>query len=312
LSSGILTCRQQRRQFPAGELAAAFIAGYCRPVRVDEAAVTATPFGQLLKEWRARRGLSQLGLAVTAHTTQRHLSFIESGRAAPSRDMVLRLAATMDVPLRQQNNLLLAAGYAPVWRERDLAVPEMAAVSNALDYMLKQQEPFPAFVVDRRWNLLRANRGAGYLTEMLTGAAAPAPAGDPINLAVALMSPDGLRPLIANWPEVALYFLRGVQADAQADGTAETAALLRQLLSFADVPDLSRLASPEADAAPPVVPIHFRGGDIELRLFTTIATLGTPREITAQEIRIECFFPVDEATTQRFRRHEAAATAAVG
>lgn len=270
----------------------------------------AIPFGQLLKEWRARRGLSQLDLAVSANTTQRHLSFVESGRAAPSRDMVLRLAATMDVPLRQQNNLLLAAGYAPVWRERALSMPDMAAVSNALDFMLRQQEPYPAFVVDRWWNLLRANKGAAYLTELLTGAPAPAaPAAEPVNLAVALVSPDGLRPLIVNWTEVVLYFLRSVQADARADGTAETAALLRQLLSFPDVRELSREVLPDEDAAPPVVPIHFRNGDIDLRLFTTITTLGTPREITAQEILIECFFPLDEVTARRFRYPASADTA---
>jgi transcriptional regulator with XRE-family HTH domain len=307
------------RQFPGGELAAAscppiVAQSVFHPAGVGEAAiniVTATPLGQLLKEWRARRGLSQLDLAVTARTTQRHLSFIESGRAAPSREMVLRLAATMDVPLRQQNNLLLAAGYAPVWHERDLSMPEMAAVSRALDHMLTQQEPFPAFVVDRRWNLLRANRGAAHLSELLTGPSASSAHDDdePVNLAIALVSPDGLRPLIVNWQEVALYFLRGVQSDAQADGTEETAALLRRLLSFPGVPDLAQAVSPEEEPTRPVVPIHFRSGSIDLRLFTTIATLGTPREITAQEIRIECFFPIDEATTQLFRRAAAAETA---
>src|SRR5215831_2866741 len=159
-------------------------------------------FGRLLKDWRGRRGLSQLDLAVAARTTQRHLSFIESGRAAPSRDMVLRLGATMSLSLRQQNALMLAAGYAPVWRERDLSTPDLAAVNSALDYMLAQHEPYPAFVVDRCWNLLRANRGAANLTEFLIG---PAPAharSDPVNLALALVSPDGLRPYIVNWQEV--------------------------------------------------------------------------------------------------------------
>src|SRR5215813_3744961 len=131
---------------------------------VDEGA-----FGRLLKEWRARRGLSQLDLALAARTTQRHLSFIESGRATPSRDMILRISGTMDIPLRQQNALLLAAGYAPAWRERELAAPDLVTVSIALDYILAQHEPFPAFVVDRRWNLLRANPGAIRLTEFLTG-----------------------------------------------------------------------------------------------------------------------------------------------
>src|SRR5215467_2909959 len=187
-------------------------------------------FGRLLKDWRGRRGLSQLDLAVAARTTQRHLSFIESGRALPSRDMVLRLGATMGVPLRQQNAMLLAAGYAPAWQERDLSMPDLAAVNSALDYMLAHHEPYPAFVVDKCWNLLRANRGAANLTEFLTG---PAPAdtpSEPVNLALALVSPEGLRPYIVNWQEVILYFLRGVQADAHSDGVPATAGLLDRLL----------------------------------------------------------------------------------
>lgn len=128
------------------------------PPAAHSATSHGTAFGRLLKEWRGRRGFSQLDLAVAAHTTQRHLSFIESGRAKPSREMILRLAATMSVSLRQQNALLLAAGYAPLWRERDLSAPDLAVVNNALDYMLGQHEPYPAFVIDRCWNLLRANR----------------------------------------------------------------------------------------------------------------------------------------------------------
>ena len=258
----------------------------------------AKSFGPRLRWWRDRRGLSQLDLAGTAGTTQRHLSFLESGRAAPSREMILRLAAALDLPLRQQNALFLAAGYAPVWRESNLAAPELARVNSALDYMLTQQEPYPAFVVDRRWNLLRASAGAGRLVEFLTG---PAPAdaspGEPVNLAVALVSPDGLRPLIVNWQEVALYFLRGVQADAIADATADTADLLRRLLAFPGVPALWQSVPPEAEPAP-VLSIHFRRGETSLRLFTTIATLGTPHDVTLQEIRIESFFPADDATAR--------------
>ncbi len=182
---------------------------------------TVKHFGARLRWWRQRRGLSQLDLAGAAGTTQRHLSFLESGRAAPSREMILRLAAALDLPLRQQNALLLAAGYAPAWRESGLSAPELAAVNRALDYMLAQQEPYPAFVVDRRWNLLRANAGARRLTEFLTGpAAADAAPDEPVNLAVALVAPEGLRPWIVNWDEVALHFLRGVQADAIAEATA--------------------------------------------------------------------------------------------
>lgn len=267
---------------------------------------TGKSFGSRLRWWRERRGLSQLDLASAAGTTQRHVSFLESGRAAPSREMVLRLAAALDVPLRQQNALLLAAGYAPAWRESDLSAPELAKVNNALDYMLAQQEPYPAFVVDRRWNLLRANAGAQRLTEFLTGPApaSPAPA-EPVNLAVGLVSPDGLRPFIVNWQEVALYFLRGVQADALADGTLETADLLRRLLTFPGLPALSEVMPPE-EAQAPVLTIHFRRRETSLRLFTTIATLGTPHDVTLQEIRIECFFPADDATAQAFHDWAAA------
>ena len=214
--------------------------------------------------------------------------------------MILRLAATMDLPLRQQNALLLAAGYAPAWRERDLSAPDLAVVNSALDYMLAQHEPYPAFVVDRRWNLLRANRGALNLTEFLTGPPPPPTPSEPVNLAVALMSPDGLRPFIVNWQEVALYFLRGVQADAHADGSAGDAGLLNRLLAFPDVPALSEVLPPE-EGQSPVLPIQFRRDETSLRLFTTIATLGTPRDVTLQEVRIEFFFPMDEATAQTLR-----------
>ena len=256
--------------------------------------------GRLLKDWRGRRGFSQLDLAVAARTTQRHLSFIESGRTAPSREMVLRLAATMGLPLRQQNALMLAAGYAPIWHERDLSAPDLAVVSNALDYMLGQHEPYPAFVIDRCWNLLRANRGASNLTEFLTGAAPAAPPSEPINLAVALLAPDGLRPFIANWREVAFYFIRSVQADAHADGMVETAELLNRLLKLPDVATISELTMPE-EAQVPVLPIHFTRDGTSLRLFTTIATLGTPRDVTLEEIRVEFFFPMDEQTEQMFK-----------
>jgi transcriptional regulator with XRE-family HTH domain len=262
--------------------------------------VNGSPFGRLLKEWRGRRGFSQLDLALATRTTQRHLSFIESGRAAPSRDMILRISGTMDIPLRQQNALLLAAGYAPIWSQRALSAPDVAMVSSALDYMLGQHEPYPAFVVDRHWNLLRANRGAINLTEFLLGPSRVEPPADPVNLAIALMSAEGLRPFIANWQEVSHYFLRGVQADAQADGAPETLALLNRLLALPDVAALSD-GPPPADTQAPVLPIHFRRGDTSLSLFTTIATLGTPRDVTLQEVRIESFFPMDDPTARLCR-----------
>lgn len=254
-------------------------------------------FASRLRWWRERRGLSQLDLAGRADISQRHLSFLELGRASPSREMVLRLAAALDVPLRQQNALLVAAGFAPVWRETDLAAPELAQIRGALDYILAQQEPFPAVAVDRRWNLLRSNDGAGRLVEFLVG---PLPPGARVNLADALVAPNVLRPYLANWAEVVRYFIRSVEADAAADGTAETTALLERLLAYDGVRTAMH-ASAADEAEGPVLPMHFRKGDVSLRLFTTIATLGTPRDITLEEMRVECFFPVDAETATVLR-----------
>ncbi|UYN98042.1 MAG: helix-turn-helix domain-containing protein [Enhydrobacter sp.] len=253
-------------------------------------------FPSRLRDWRRKRGWSQLELAHRAEISQRHLSFLELGRAAASRDMVLRLAAALDVPLRQHNALLIAAGFAPVWHETDLAAPEMADVRTALDHMLAQQEPFPAVVVDRRWNLLEANDGAVRLVEFLVGKLAP---GAKVNLADALVAPDVLRPYLLNWAEVVRYFIRSVEADAAADGQAETAALLDRLLAYDGVRPLLSAALTETGG--PILPMHFRKGDVALKLITTIATLGTPRDITAQELRIECFFPADEPTVEVLR-----------
>jgi transcriptional regulator with XRE-family HTH domain len=259
-------------------------------------------FPSRLKWWRRRRGMAQLDLAGAAGVSQRHLSFLESGRTAPSRDMVLRIAAALDLPLREQNALLTAAGYAPLWRESALAAPELAAINRALDFMLAQQEPYPAFVLDRRWNLLRANRAGQHLVAFLTDSAprAPDPAA-PVALADALLAPGALRPLIVNWREVALYFIRGVRADALADGSRESAALLERLLGYPDVPALWE-APALTEVQAPVLTIRFRKGNVALDLFTTLATLGTPQDVTVQDIRIESFFPADAAAEAVFRR----------
>ena len=254
-------------------------------------------FAARLRLWRRRKGWSQLELAGRAGISQRHLSFLEIGRAAPSRDMVARLAATLDVPLRQHNELLIAAGFAPVWHETEFAAPELARVRDALDYMLGQQEPFPAVVVDRRWNLLQANQGAARLVEFLVGPVAP---DARVNLADALVGPDVFRPFLVNWADVARYFIRSIEADAAADGTTETAALLERLLSYEGVRPL--LKTPGAGpAADPVLPMAFRKGEVSLELFTTIATLGTPQDVTLQELRIESFFPMHDDTAAILR-----------
>ena len=253
-------------------------------------------FAVLLRWWRAQRGLSQLALAARAGISQRHLSFLELGRAQPSRDMVSQIADALDVPLRQQNTLLVAAGFAPEWRETELGAPEFAAVNGALDYMMAQQEPYPAVVVDRRWNLLRANNGAVRLVEFLVGPLAP---GTRVNLADALVAPGVLKPFLTNWPEVVRYFIHSVEADAAADGTKEAAALLVRLRGYEGVREAVARAPPPPSA--PVLPMHFRKGNTSLKLFTTIATLGTPRDITSQELRIESFFPSDIETAEILR-----------
>jgi hypothetical protein len=216
--------------------------------------------------------------------------------------MVLRLAAALALPLRQENDLLVAAGFAPLWRETPLEGAELAAVSRALDFMLGQQEPYPAFVVDRRWNLLRANLGAASLVGFLVDQPgwAPDPA-QPVNLADALVAPDLLRPFVANWREVVLYFIRSVHADSVIDGSVETDALLGRLLSYPDCPRLSDLPTFE-HAEEPVLAMAFVKGTTTLRLFTTLATLGTPRNVTTEEVRIENFFPADQETAEVFER----------
>jgi transcriptional regulator with XRE-family HTH domain len=254
-------------------------------------------FADCLRWWRRHRGLSQLELAGRTEISQRHLSFMELGRSSPSREMVMRLAATLEVPLRQHNALLIAAGFAPVWRQTNLAAPELSQIRTALDYMLAQQEPFPGVAVDRHWNLLRSNAGAVRLVEFLVGPLAP---DTPINLADALVAPDVLRPHLVNWPDVVRYFVRNVEADAGADGTAETAALLKRLRGYQGV-DEAVNGPPSEPTAAPVLPMHFRKGKTDLRLFTTIATLGIPQDITLQELRIECFFPMDEETADILR-----------
>jgi transcriptional regulator with XRE-family HTH domain len=254
-------------------------------------------FAAQLRWWRQRRGWSQLELAGRAGISQRHLGFLELERASPSREMVSRLASALDVPLRQHNVLLLAAGFAPIWLETNLAAPELAQVRDALDLMLGQQEPFPAVAVDRHWNLLMANRGAVRLVEFLVGPLAP---DVPVNLADALVAPDVLRPHLLNWPDVVRYFIRSVEAEAAADATGETSDLLERLLRYEGVRStLKPQGAPTTNG--PVLPMHFRKGSVTLKLITTIATLGTPQDITLQELRIESFFPMDHETATILR-----------
>ena len=254
-------------------------------------------FASRLRWWRQRRGWSQLELAGRAGISQRHLGFLELERASPSRDMVTRLATTLDVPLRQHNALLLAAGFAPIWQETDLAAPELAQVRDALDFMLAQQEPYPAVAVDRQWNLLKANGGAVRLVEFLIGPLAP---DARINLADALVAPDVLRPYLVNWADVVRYFIRSVEADAATDATGAIGELLERLLRYQGVRAALKRHAARGPSGP-VLPMQFRKGDVTLNLFTAIATLGTALDITLQELRVESFFPMDHATAEILR-----------
>ena len=257
--------------------------------------------GTLLRQWRARRRLSQLDLAVEAGVSSRHLSFVETGRAQPSREMVLLLARALDVPLRDRNALLTAAGYAPIYRETPLAAPAMAHVRRALDFILRQQEPYPALVLDRHWNVLAVNEGSARVQAIFLDATRVAALGAP-NAMRLMFHPDAFRPHIVNWEATAASLIQWLHRDAASGfGDAETRALLDELLSYPDVPRQWRTLDLDASTAP-FLPIEFRKGELHLRYFTTLTTLGTPHDITAQELRIEAFFPADEATEAATRR----------
>jgi transcriptional regulator with XRE-family HTH domain len=248
-----------------------------------------------LRKWR---GLSQLQLAAAADCSQRHISFLELGRTQPSREMMRRLSAALGLSFRQSNELLLAAGFAPIWSDTPLDAETLAPIRQALNFMLEQQEPYPAVVVDRRWNLLQANKGAVAMVEFLVGPLTP---GAAINLADALVAPDVLRPHLTNWQEVVAYFVRSVEADAAADATKESAALRDRLLTYPGVQE--SLATPSAETvAPPVLPMRFAKGQVSLELFTTLTILGMPQDASLQEMRIECFFPLNEETRRVFRQ----------
>jgi transcriptional regulator with XRE-family HTH domain len=246
--------------------------------------------------------MSQLGLALEAEISTRHLSFLETGRTQPSREMVLLLARALDVPPRGRNDLLAAAGYAPVYRETALDAPQMADVKRALDFTLRQQEPFPALVVDGHWNLLMSNQGAQRLMARFVSAEGVAAVPGPPNAMRLFYHPRGMRPYIVNWEATAASLIQWLHRDAATGlGGLETRALLDELLSYPDVPRQWRTLDLDASTTP-FLPIEFRRDDLALRYFTTLTTLGTPHDITAQELRIEAFFPADEATEAATRR----------
>ncbi|CAA0133414.1 Uncharacterised protein [Mycolicibacterium vanbaalenii] len=243
-------------------------------------------FGMMIRGWRLRRRLSQLDLAVQAGVSARHVSFVETGRSNPSRTMVLRLASVLDVPARETNRLLLAAGLAPVYAERALDAPEMAAVRAGIDRVLDAVDPYPCVVVDKGWWIVTANSGAGVL---LDGVAAHL-LERPNALRIAL-HPDGLAPRIANLAQWRTHLINRLRREVAAGGSAQLAALLTEIDSypggFDDTTDLGGVAVPLELVTPD-------GG--QLRLLSMVTTFGTALDLTAAELSIETFLPADDAT----------------
>jgi transcriptional regulator with XRE-family HTH domain len=256
--------------------------------------------GRLLKQWRERRRMSQLGLALEAEISTRHLSFLETGRTQPSREMVLLLSRVLEVPLRSRNDLLTAAGYAPVYRETGLDAPEMAQVKQALGFMLRQQEPLPAMVLDRHWNILMTNDAMGKVIGLFLDPAATAALGPPNAMRLSY-HPKALRPFIVNWEPTAAAFIQWLHRDLLRTGDAETRRLLDELLSYPDVPKQWQLLDLDASTTP-FLAIELKKGDVRFSFFTLLASLGTPYDITLHELRIECFFAADAATDAAIRR----------
>lgn len=255
--------------------------------------------GPLLQYWRKARSLSQLALAAEAEVSPRHLCFIETGRAAPSRDMVLLLAEALRVPLRERNALLLAAGFAPMFVESSLDDPSLAAVRSAVNAILRQQEPYPAVVMNRRWNVVDSNAAATHFFKRALNGREPGDAAS--NVLRLMFHPDGLRPSVANWEAVGPALIQRVHREA-AGGVvdAETQALVEELLGYPGVPKAWRSPDPRVTLTP-VLPVTFVVDGITFNYFSAVTVLGTALDITLQELRIESFFPCDQATAEAAR-----------
>ena len=249
------------------------------------------PFGSLMKQWRRRRRLSQLDLAIEADVSSRHVSFIETGRSAPSRAMVLRLAAALDVPLRERNQLLMAAGLAPIYAERSLDDPDMAPVRDGLQQVLKAYEPFPCLAVDRGWNIVAANSGAAVMMQGVAAHLLDPPNGLRISL-----HPEGLAPRIRNLAQWRHHVIGRLRREVAVSGSDDLAALLAEIDSYPGGFDDS------IDLGGVVVPLELYGPDGSVLTFlSTVTTFGTALDLTAAELSIEAFLPADDATAAALR-----------
>jgi transcriptional regulator with XRE-family HTH domain len=257
----------------------------------------AASYGSRVRAWRHARGLSQIDLATRAGFSTRHVSFVETGRTRPSRETVLVLAEALDVPLRERNLLLEAAGFARVFRETALTSEEMAHVRGVLQFILDRHLPYPALVLDRHSTCLQGNRAASQLMSMLV---APSLVAKGTNQLRAVFHPEGVRRSIVNWPEVESFLLRRAERELGGDDDPVGTELLAEIRGYAGGP--ARNSSTPLRATDLLLPIHIRKGDIDLRLFSTIMTLGTPQDVTLQELRIETFFPADEQSERCWLR----------
>ena len=252
--------------------------------------------GTLLREWRATRRLSQLDLALEAGISSRHLSYVETGKAKPSRDMISLLADVLDMPLRERNALLTAAGYAARYRETTLSTPEMAPVQRAVEKILSHQDPYPALVMNRHWDLLLVNQSFRRLFSKFVDR----PSAHR-NVMRQVFDPNDIRRAIANWEEMAEDLIRHLHNQVAATPSDhKSRALLEEVLAYPGVPEGWRRRQP-GQATEPLLTCIFKKGDLELKFFSTFTTFGTPWDVTVDELRIECMFPADEATAELCR-----------
>jgi transcriptional regulator with XRE-family HTH domain len=260
------------------------------------------PVGHLLRAWRQRRRMSQLELALEAEISSKHLSFLETGRSTPSREMLLRLVESLAVPLREQNVMLVAAGYAPIFPERPLDAPELQQVRQAVDLVLAGHEPYPALAIDRHWTLVAANRA---IPPLLVGAD-PALLQPPVNVIRLSLHPGGLAPRIANYAEWRAHLLSRLRLQVDVSADPLLVELLRETAEYRAPAGLHRRAhTPPHSGAGVAVPLRLRTEAGELAFISTTTVFGTPIDITVAELAIESFFPADATTAAAMRRFAA-------
>jgi transcriptional regulator with XRE-family HTH domain len=267
---------------------------------VARMSMTATqPVGDLLREWRQRRRLSQLDLACEADISTKHLSFVESGRARPSRDMVMHLAERLDVPLRERNVLLVAAGFAPVFKERKISDPALAAQRQAIELVLKAHEPYPALAIDRHWTMISAN---AMVPQLLAGID-PALLTPPVNVLRLSLHPGGLAPRTDNLAQWRAHLLERLRRQVEVSADPTLAELLAELRALPAPSQTTQRRAPEAkqDMDSVVVPFQLATDAGTLSFFSTTTVFGTPVDITLSELAVEAFFPADAATAEALR-----------